>query len=278
MKTIEDVILRYADRGAPDVRPYLSEHYCRKAADEILSWEKGSVFLTTGFYVDGHAETDGPPGTAVLAHALQKIGYTPVVVTDEHCQGFFETEQIPVEYVPCSAALPDFAALVEKYDPRGMIAIERCGKNRNHNYANMKGLCIDEYTAPIDELFLAYQGIIPSIGIGDGGNEIGMGKIAGAIKRKLALEPCVVSTDILVIATVSNWGAYGVAAALGRLVGKELLPGFDWVKGYMEKIVAMGSIDGITHKRMLTVDGKDLGTEYEILESLKILENGGRCA
>ena len=74
------------------------------------------------------------------------------------------------------------------------------------NMQVLRGVSISEHTAPIDELFVAYQGVIPSIGVGDGGNEIGMGKIAGAISRKLSLEPCVVSTDILVVATVDLTG------------------------------------------------------------------------
>lgn len=275
---IEDVILRYGDRGIPDIRNYVSENCCDKAAKEIMSWEKGNVFLTTGFYVAGHAETDGPVGTVVLAGAMRKLGYRPIVITDKLCSGFFELENIEAVYIDCDAKPEALERLVEEYEPKGLISIERCGKNRYDCYANMCGCSIGEYTAPIDELFIRYQGIIPSIGIGDGGNEIGMGKIAGAIRRKLSLEPCIVSTDILVIATVSNWGAYGVAAALGRLCREELLPSFEWVREYLVKTLELGSIDGITHRKAVTVDGKNMGIEYEILETLKKLENRGECA
>lgn len=272
-ETIEDVILRYSDRGTPDIRDYVSENCCYKAAKEILSWERGNVFLTTGFYAAGHAETDGPVGTVALSRALKELGFVPVIITDEYCRGFFEMENIETVYMDRDADAGYMDGLVSDYAPKGMISIERCGKNRFALYANMRGLSIGDYTAPVDEMFVKYQGIIPSIGVGDGGNEIGMGKIAGAIRRKLALEPCVVSTDILVIASVSNWGAYGITAALGRLCEKELLPSFEWVKGYIKKTVEMGSVDGITHEKIISVDGKDMRIEQEILTALKKLES-----
>ncbi len=277
-ETIEDVILRYSQRGIPYIRRYVSDNCCEKASQEILSWEKGVVFLTTGFYVAGYAETDGPAGTVVLALALQRLGYQPVILTDQPCQGFFELEMLPTVYVPYDADQETFRELIETYQPKGLISVERCGKNRFLQYTNMRGISISEHTAPIDELFVTYQGIIPSIGVGDGGNEIGMGKIAGAISRKLALEPCVVSTDILVVATVSNWGAYGIVAALSRCVGQKLLPDFAWIRAYIAKTVEIGSVDGVTHEMTCTVDGKSMLTEQEIITALERIEQGGICA
>ena len=63
MGETESIILRHSGRGMNLLREYLPEDYCAEAAKEILSWPKGIVFLTTGFYVAGFAETDGPAGT-----------------------------------------------------------------------------------------------------------------------------------------------------------------------------------------------------------------------
>lgn len=276
-ETIEDVILRYSDRGVPDIRNYVSDNCCDKAAREIMSWKRGNVFLATGFYVAGFAETDGPVGTAALALALKRLRFTPIVITDEPCRGFFEPEGILTVYVERDAGADSLDRLISEYEPEGLIAIERCGKNRHDDYANMRGADIGEYTAPIDDLFVRYQGIIPTIGVGDGGNEIGMGKIEGAIRRKLSLEPCVVSTDILVIASVSNWGAYGIITALGNLNSASLLPEFEWVEGYIRKTVELGSVDGVTHEKTVSVDGKGMTIEHEILSALRKLEKGGVC-
>lgn len=278
MAAIEEVILRHSNRGALEIRRYVSDNCCEKAAQEIMSWEKGVIFLTTGFYVDGHAETDGPVGTVVLARALRRLGFEPVIVTDAHCQGFFELEKLPTEYVAYDADRNELQQLIQTYQPRGMISIERCGKNKFLKYANMRGISIDAYTAPIDELFVLCQGSIPTIGVGDGGNEIGMGKIAGAISRKLSLEPCVVSTDILVVASVSNWGAYGIVTALSGLAKEYLLPSFAWIESYIAKTVRLGSVDGVTHQKECSVDGKSMSTEQEIVLALKKIEQGGVCA
>ncbi|MCR5700561.1 MAG: DUF4392 domain-containing protein [Lachnospiraceae bacterium] len=268
-ETIEDIILRYSERGMPDIRLYLSTDYCTKAAKEILSWERGNVFLTTGFYVKGYAETDGPVGTVALAHALSKIGYDPIIITDEFCRGFFEPEDIETIYVELDNGDRHIDDLIKVYEPKGLISIERCGKNKHGKYTNMRGEDIGAFTAPIDEMFLKYQGIIPTIGVGDGGNEIGMGKIAGPVSRKLSLEPCVIPADIFVIATVSNWGAYGIVAALSKLCKQELVPGFDWVQDYIKKTVKLGSVDGVSGWHSISVDGKSMKTEHEILRALR---------
>jgi hypothetical protein len=267
-ESIEDIILRHSNRGMSDIRFYLSEDYCTKAAREILSWEKGYVFLTTGFYVAGYAETDGPVGTVALAHALSKLGYKPVIITDEYCKGFFDNENIEIIYIGINDSEDKIDEIVKNYEPKGMISVERCGRNKFGFYANMRGEDISEHTAPIDEMFIRYQGIIPTIGVGDGGNEIGMGKIAGVISRKLSLEPCVIPADISVIASVSNWGAYGITTALGRLSGIELVPKYEWVKSFIKKTVSIGSIDGVTKDKSISVDGKNMSIEYEILDAL----------
>ena len=277
-ESIEEVILRHSERGVPNIRRYVSDNCCDKAALEILSWEKGNIFLTTGFYVAGYAETDGPVGTVALSLALKKLGYNPIILTDKYCEGFFEIEHIETIYVDYTLEAGIFQDLVDKYNPKGFIAIERCGKNRFSQYANMRGNSITEYTAPIDDLFVAYQGIIPTIGVGDGGNEIGMGKISGAISRKLSLEPCTVCTDILVVATVSNWGAYGIITALSKHTGNILLPSFEWVEDYIGKTVQIGSVDGVTHQKEISVDGKSMVIEKEILAALEKIQRGGECA
>ena len=272
MNTIEDIVLRYSERGMKDIRPYVSTDCCHKAAKEILSWERGNVFLTTGFYVAGYAETDGPVGTLTLALALKKLGFSPIMLTDSYCEGFFEEQPIGVEYVSMDADKKELDELVAKYQPVGMISVDRCGKNDEGLYANMRGVDISPHTAPIDELFVSYGNRIPSIGVGDGGNEIGMGKIAGPIRRKLSLNPCVVSTDVLVIASVSNWGAYGIVAALGSITDKKLLPEFSWIEDYIAYTVKKGSVDGISHENIVSVDGKDMTIECEIITALHMAE------
>lgn len=271
-ETIEDVVLRHSKRGMTVLRSYMSRDYCRQAARRILELEKGTILLTTGFYVAGHAETDGPLGTVVLAKALEKQGFYPVIITDEFCWGFFEAADLEVCYVDVEDGAEKYEALLEKFAPTALISIERCGRNVKNDYANMRGVSIKEYTARTDWLFIqARKQGIPTFGVGDGGNEIGMGNLKEVISGKLELVPCKVKVDTLVIATVSNWGAYAIAAYIQKMTGTKVLPGFSEIKEYLSLIVNMGSVDGVTKEQTLSVDGFSLDVEKEILDGLKTL-------
>lgn len=268
-ETIEDVVLRYSRRGMDVLRAYMDDTYCRRAAEKILALKKGTVLLTTGFYVEGHAETDGPVGTMTLAKALARLGYNTVIITDKYCEGFFEIEQLSVKYMDIDACEKEYEELLKKYRPVCLISIERCGKNTENDYANMRGDSIKSKTARMDVLFeKAQKQKIPTFGVGDGGNEIGMGNLKEVIKEQLELVPCTVKVDELVIATVSNWGAYALAAYMQKIEKIKLLPSFRDIKGYLKAIVAMGSVDGVTKKQMISVDGFSLETEKEIIERL----------
>ena len=274
MKTdsTEDIILKYSARGMPVLRQYLAEHYCRQAAEEILTWPKGCVVLTTGFYVNGAAETDGPSGTAVVAKVLQGLGYRPVIVTDENCKGYFEPERIETVYLSMQADDDSCRTLLRNLNPVGMISIERCGKNVKEDYANMRGISIREHTAPCDRMFELCE--VPTIGVGDGGNEIGMGNLKDVILEKLELTPCRIRTDRLVIATVSNWGAYGIASELEALTGKTVFSRIDgshvtqFVEDFLQRTVDLGSVDGLSGERIVKVDGFERSVELEILSLL----------
>lgn len=278
---IDEIVLRHSQRGMTVLREHQEKRLCETAAKMILSWEKGTVLLATGFYVAGYAETDGPAGTMVMARALLALGYHPVILTDSFCRGFFEPEGIDVEYLPMQAEDADCLAVVQKYRPVGMISIERCGRNIQDDYANMRGLSIAENTAPVDRLFeltgpdaAESSRRIPSIGVGDGGNEIGMGNLQDIITKDLALVPCRVRTDLLVTASVSNWGAYGIAAALQLLTGKRVYSEIDGepvdqkTENFIAMTVEVGSVDGVTHQRVAHVDGYEAGVETEILTAL----------
>ena len=269
MERIEDIIMRHSRRGMTKLLPCLPTNYCRLAAEEIYSWNRGVVFLTTGFYVAGYPETDGPTGTAVLAHALRAMGFRPVVVTEPENAELFTIRDFEVVPAEVGADTSFFRRMIFEHSPVGMISVERCGRNAQGDYANMRGISIRAHNAPTDELFrVAPEYGIRTVGVGDGGNEIGMGNVADAIEKHLSLVPCVVKADHLVIASVSNWGAYGLAACLSILEGKRLMPSCDWAAEYLRETVEIGSVDGITHERVAHVDGFDENVEREILEAL----------
>lgn len=271
---IENIIMSHSNRGMPILRKHLPPNYCKEAAEYILSWEKGVIFITTGFYVAGHAETDGPPGALTLCLILKKLGYIPVILTDKYCQNFFEKYDIKVIYMDIKMENESKINFIEKtikeYDPKGMISIERCGLNTENKYANMRNISIDEHTAEIDLFFLNYYKKIPTIGIGDGGNEIGMGNLENIIKNNLELIPCKIKVDKLIISSVSNWGGYGLTAYLCLLTkNKEFFESVEeTIKNYIKYIVSIGSVDGVTHENKEKVDGNDIDIELNIIRSL----------
>ena len=269
MEKIEDIVLRHSGRGMDILRKEMTGEYAKSAAEMILSWKKGTVFLVTGFFVAGFAETDGPSGTVFLAHALKKLGYNPVIVSDDYARGFFEIKEIETVYMPFWEGEKWCEDLLEKYKPVGLISVERCGKNSKNDYANMRGVSIADTTAKIDILFELAYGKIPTIGVGDGGNEIGMGNVASIVSEKLSLVPCVIKTDLLVIATVSNWGAYAITAYLEKLSGIPVFMSYDDVHEYIEQTVKIGSVDGVRRKRSVSVDGFEMDVEKEIIDSLR---------
>ena len=68
-------------------------------------------------------------------------------------------------------------------------------------------------------LFLAGDQIT-TVGIGDGGNELGMGKVRSQIVQhvpKGETTGSVISCDYLITCGVSNWGGFAVSAALDIL-------------------------------------------------------------
>jgi hypothetical protein len=109
----------------------------------------------------------------------------------------------------------------------------------------MLGNDISAYTAKLDYLFT--QGI-PSIGIGDGGNEIGMGNLYEVVRQtpNLPRQPTVTRVDQLIIASVSNWGAYGLVAALSLQAGRDLLPSDEEATAAIRTIVDLGAVDGFS--------------------------------
>ena len=261
--------MRHSKRGMHVLRKYMDTHYCQKAVEKLLSLPYGNILLTTGFYVEGHAETDGPLGTMTLGKALAKLGYHPIIVTDKYCKGFFEVEGLEVKYVHLGDGKEEYEKLLEECQPVALISIERCGRNVQNDYANMRGISIKDKTARTDILFeMARQEGIPTFGVGDGGNEIGMGNLKEVIMSKLALTPCDIEVDALIIATVSNWGAYALAAYMQKIKKIKVLPTYKEIENYLKTIVRMGSVDGVTKEQAMSVDGFSLEVEREILEEL----------
>ena len=279
--SIEDIILSHDGRGISALRPFLPPSFCEEAARFIL--DKGSAsnktaIITTGFYILNVAapETDGPLGAIALGKALEELGFEIVFVIDQYAISLLSPNELRkakvVEFpIADHATSRKFAQeLLAEIKPAITIAIERCGFTSSHRYLNMKGKDISDFTAKIDYLFLGQEN---TLGIGDGGNEIGMGNLAAQIRAVpfLVEEPATIVTSHLVISSVSNWGAYGILAALSQLCQRDLLPSAGWEQELLEELVARGAVDGMSGKNICAVDGFNAEQNAWALTRLKQL-------
>jgi len=261
---VDEVILQHSTRGMDILQKLHTKEHTKEAVETFKKLERGVVFLYTGFYVGGFAETDGPIGTYFLARALNSLGYKSVIITDKFCKDYFK--EIETLYVPLEGYSEEYyQAILDEYNPVCHFSIERCGKDADGLYANLRGVSVSKFTAPVDDLFVLGAKTKPTFAIGDGGNELGMGNFAESVTKHLSLSPCIIKSDFPIIATVSNWGAYGFIAYLERT----LLPSFEEVDEYLEFIVELGSVDGVKVENVKSVDGKEWEIERDILEELK---------
>jgi D-glutamate cyclase len=262
----------------------------RGAAAALARGRPGPIGLITGFYVPQGAppaaETDGPVGAALLARGFAEIGVACRLATDEPCRSACTAAlkgagaaAVPVDSVAIGAPL---TGLVETWRLSGItaaISIERCGKSVDGTPRNMRGLDISAHTAPLDELFAA--GPWRTIAIGDGGNEIGM----GALPRSLIAThvaageaiACVTPACHLIVAGVSNWGAYGLLGALAILREDwrpKLLACLDEAldRRILESTIGDGpAVDGVSRAQTPTVDNLPIAVHHEKLRRIRAL-------
>ena len=227
---IEDIILSRDKRTVGNLRQYLAPHFCEDAARFILE-RPGPVFIVSGFYIldAKNVETDGPPGAIAIGRALQALGNSVSYVTDSYGAFCFRSEEergakiVEFPIMDDEESSAEAKRLLEEDKPSVLITIERPGLTVGGRYRNSAGRDITPYTARLDHLFYNHPA---SVGIGDGGNEIGMGVLYEVILRIPTLAPFPTATPVthLIAASVSNWGGYGLVAAISRQAGQDLLP------------------------------------------------------
>jgi hypothetical protein len=160
--------------------------------------------------------------------------------------------------------------LIAAERPGVVIAVERAGVLGDGTYRNCMGIDFTSFNAKTDYLC---RHAPASVGIGDGGNEIGMGNLRDAIASTegLPADPCITTTDRLIVASCSNWGAYGLIAAMSQMRGRNLLPsvekGYNWVRLAVEA----GAVEGLSAEAKDWVDGRTPEEDADCLRGLHAL-------
>lgn len=271
--------------------------------------EQDHIFILTGAgcpprYPTG--ESDGPPGAVALARALHLgLKLNPIIITEERNfepiygianeigmnpllpgQNFSSrVNPLLVLDFPCGkekAGKVSFE-LLKKYQPSAIIAVERIGANNKGVYHSMSGMEIDSNKfAYLDRLVeVAREKDIFTISIGDNGNELGCGLILDTVQKvqpwgKVCQCPCqsgIASSsevDILIMAAVSNWGAYGINALLAYLLDNiELMHTERMEEKMLEVCVKTGCVDGDLDIPSPSVDGISLESQKAIITLLR---------
>src|SRR5215831_4804418 len=260
------------------------------AASALAGSSAVRVGLITGFYVPlgspPAAETDGPVGAALLAKGLEQVGVSCRLATDEPCRGACAAALTGAGLSGVPVDMGGSGVLIETWREAQIthaISIERCGRSADGVPRNMRGLDISSYTAPLDELFTA--GPWETIAVGDGGNEIGM----GALSRDLIAQhvdhgetiACITPARHLIVAGVSNWGAYGLLGALAALRPDwrdRLLACLDerLDAAVLEAAVNDGpAVDGVSRLRTMTVDNLEMAIHHSKLREIRALVRAG---
>jgi hypothetical protein len=291
----------------------------QKACRNISETPHPVVAVVTGFFIPhAHppcGETDGPLGALFLARALAPLAIKVLLVSDAFCERPLQKgleacglqREVPLLVLPSKS---DWQELFRSQPLlTHLIALERVGPSHTPQSLRsqpgtttpivneflrevpalsfdrchtMKGRDITVNMAPAHLLFEAATAQVPratTIGIGDGGNEIGMGKIPWRVIRHNipngGLVACRVRTDFLVVCGVSNWGAYGLGAGVRHLRGAPLdkaLFDLEVERGLLRTMVEEGPlVDGVTGLPSVTVDGLSFERYVEPLQQMGAL-------
>ena len=274
---IQNIILEHDYRELSLLSRIMNNFYIKESAEMILeNINKGKIIISTGFFeiIPKTIETDGPPGAFSIGNAITKLGGEIIYLIESHTKDFIGKDQKTIVFPNTTKEKSvEFAkTIIKDYKPSALISIERCGITENNRYLNISRQDISNYNAYIDVLFNFHNN---TIGIGDGGNEIGMGNLYEHLSSsdKYIDEPTISKTKHLIITTVSNWGGWGLVAALSLLADKNLLETSQEATDIMQEQLNLGAVDGANFKSELSVDGFDWETNKNILLKLHKIIN-----
>ncbi|MEM6774914.1 MAG: glutamate cyclase domain-containing protein [Pseudomonadota bacterium] len=264
---IEARLVAANPRGMRRLHAALPPAYCLRGARALSAAR--TVLIGTGFPVVGTFETDGPPGAIALYSALESLGIEAHIA----CAGTLATalaRRFRVEELRAfdlSSGRSEARERLERLSPDVVVSIERPGLADDGRYYNMRGEDISQRCAVFD--YHLDFATCPTIAIGDGGNEIGMGRLSAEISA-LDIRGATTGCDELIVADVSNWGAYGLIALLECISDHALLDAIDH-RGTLADLCGLGSVDGVTRENTATEDGLPLEASEALLDDLRQL-------
>ncbi|MDD1775876.1 MAG: DUF4392 domain-containing protein [Candidatus Methanomethylicus sp.] len=262
------------ERGSSRMYLYLKEKFCEPITESLAlihSVQGGRARIITGFPIRPKVfENDGPLGSIVLAKSLSDLGITTELFIPLDC---LETLKSVSNEVDLPAVVKPIGKSMDIDGPWNLsIFVEYPGSNYRGVRHNMAGEAISNLTFPLDHLMSCSK----TLCIGDGGNEIGMGKIEDFIRQDIPFGdlcqcPCASgiashgSCDVLLPLGTSNWACYVLAAMLGFPLDEKIC------SGLLQAGMKFGLVDGIKGTPSLSVDGLTPTTEKVFIKHLESL-------
>jgi len=258
-------------------------------------------FPSRSFLGRGITETDGPVGAVYLARVLEEVLHAvPVIITDSALQrycakpslnagllvtsveGALQAKRGPVNaaavsFVDCPVDDDEALRVAQQFmhdlKPKALIAIEMPSIAVD-GYAHTAGgrAIVHEHLAKADHFFhlAAEQGVL-RIGLGDGGNEMGMGNLRTALAEispvgaKIA---ALTESDVPVVGASSNWAAYAIGVCIEALRGTTNANRSIDLAGIIRRCAEEGAIDGYSSRPEAKVDGTPISMNLALVEMM----------
>ncbi|XP_070578218.1 D-glutamate cyclase, mitochondrial-like isoform X2 [Ptychodera flava] len=265
-----------------------------------------SVVVTTGFPCIVNKtppyENDGLSGAIAIATMLQALGKQVTIMVDADMttvicdivktlvsRGVIPKSLDVTSFPPSGQdanlqTAREFLSGEDELHPKyqHLVAIERVGRASDKTWRSMRAVDLTSLVSPIDLLFDAAKDMpyVSTTGIGDGGNELGMGKVKDRVVEHInqgSEVACEVAADYLITAGVSDWGGFALSMALyavslcpvhdrylRRNVGfplqkaedlQKVFPTVERQEAMLTALVDHGIHDGILQQLSMSVDG-----------------------
>lgn len=276
---IEDIISKNLEnRGMDKIKLKGQLESCVKSLNSSKT-----IVIVTGFAVKVAeiGETDGPPGALSLAYVLENLNKKVVIITDKYSEEFL---RVGAKLLNLDANIYIFEEnkedeqaeeIIKKYKPDHVIGIERPGRSINNRCYSMRGEDITSFCPNTDLLFnKAKENNISTSAVGDGGNEVGMGKVREFVIKYVNKGNLICSqfeADNLIVAGVSNWGAFGICVGLCITNNNMLMYDEETYEEILKEIVKAGAVDGYSKVNETTVDGLTYEENLQVYIKLKLL-------
>jgi hypothetical protein len=265
----------------------LSEDIFEQTARVIRGRLFDNALIITGFPKGETFETDGPIGAFVIADLLKsdlKISEVTIVVP----QTFMDQMHPLCEKIVPRVKLRAIEEIrINHLETTLAVSIEFPGPNRKGIFHHMNGNQLDplflNIQAPfrfLKNLWIGIEEQNPdslTIGIGDGGNELGLGRFEQQIQQVIPFgKGCScsckggiassISSSITLLGNTSNWAAFALASALDYRFS------YETYQRWLSELNSVGIVDGVTGKVTPTVDGIDPLIDKEVISQLFPIE------